>query len=81
MEHETVSHTGVMSDDELAEVAGGAKFNMVALNPQPIPPGRINLAALNPQPLPPGPINLVGLNPQPLPPNPCRIPGCPGPVF
>lgn len=26
----------------------------IALNPQPLPPGRTSLQALNPQPLPPG---------------------------
>jgi IstB-like ATP binding protein len=44
--------------------------NLVALNPQPLPPdASINLVALNPQPLPPdATIELVALNPQPLPP-------------
>ena len=46
-------------------------LNLVALNPQPIPPGtRIRLVALNPQPLPPKTtIDFVALNPQPLPPS------------
>jgi hypothetical protein len=45
--------------------------DLVALNPQPIPPGvQIKLVALNPQPLPPkATIDFVALNPQPLPPN------------
>ena len=45
--------------------------DLVALNPQPIPPGiKINLVALNPQALPPdATIELVALNPQPLPPS------------
>ena len=44
--------------------------DLVALNPQPLPPdATINLVALNPQPLPPdATIELVALNPQPLPP-------------
>ena len=45
--------------------------NLVALNPQPLPPdATINLVALNPQPLPPKTtIDFVALNPQPLPPS------------
>jgi hypothetical protein len=47
-----------------------SSVNLVALNPQPLPPdAAINLVALNPQPLPPDArIELVALNPQPLPP-------------
>jgi hypothetical protein len=41
------------------------RFDRVALNPQPLPPGE--RVALNPQPLPPR--RRVGLNPQPEPPS------------
>ena len=34
----------------------------------------LNFAALNPQPIPPGRLDWATLNPQPLPPNPCRFP-------
>ena len=46
-------------------------INIVALNPQPLPPGiRINLVGLNPQPLPPdATITLLAPGPQPLPPD------------
>ncbi len=45
--------------------------DLVALNPQPLPPNAdIKLVSLNPQPLPPdATIELVALNPQPLPPD------------
>ena len=67
----------------LAAALGNSLFERLALNPQPIPPGRpsFDLGALNPQPLPPEPppdlgraalrssqFDLVALNPQPLPP-------------
>jgi hypothetical protein len=39
---------------------------LVALNPQPLPPGE--KVELNPQPIPPGFGDWVALNPQPLPP-------------
>jgi hypothetical protein len=40
--------------------------NIVALNPQPLPPAEA--VALNPQPLPPEGVDIVAMNPQPLPP-------------
>ncbi len=41
-----------------------------AVSPTPVSALDVNLVALNPQPLPPRTrINLVGLNPQPLPPD------------
>ena len=40
----------------------------LALNPQPLPPGRAFRSMLNPQPLPPGRAFQTMLNPQPLPP-------------
>jgi hypothetical protein len=67
----------------LAAALRNSQFERLALNPQPIPPGRtsFDLVALNPQPLPPEPppnlgrgalhaslLELVALNPQPLPP-------------
>jgi hypothetical protein len=42
----------------------------IPVSPTPVSALDINIVALNPQPLPPGiRINLVGLNPQPLPPD------------
>ena len=54
-----------LSLSALDAVSGGLAMNLnfTALNPQPIPPGRLDWAMLNPQPLPP---KLKG-------------PGCPGP--
>jgi len=55
-----------------------SRFNIAALNPQPLPPrwsplNSFNTKALNPQPLPPrwspfSSLNTKALNPQPLPP-------------
>lgn len=38
-----------------------ARVETVALNPQPIPPGRYGRSALNPQPIPPG-RGVVGID-------------------
>ena len=54
-----------LTDTQLDAVAGGISFQQVALNPQPIPPGRTYFAAFS---------HSAGLH---LP----RTPGCPGPVF
>jgi hypothetical protein len=54
-----------LTEIELESVAGGIIFQQVALNPQPIPPGRSEFAAFH---------HSSGLN---LP----RTPGCPGPVL
>ena len=58
------NQTSNLTDNELDTVSGGIIFQHVALNPQPIPPGRTELATFH---------HSSGLN---LP----RGPGCPGPV-
>ena len=54
-----------LTDIELDAVAGGIIFQQVALNPQPIPPGRTEFAAFHHSSGPSLP----------------RNPGCPGPVL
>ena len=68
--------------DERARAAVGSVIDLVALNPQPLPPKTrqildsvIDAVALNPQPLPPkvaealrAVVGAVSLNPQPEPP-------------
>ena len=57
--------------DPIGPIAGLAgRFDRVALNPQPLPPGGISFddVAFNPQPEPP--ISAVGFDPQPDPPFP-----------
>jgi hypothetical protein len=55
--------TRILNDIQLDAVAGGITAQQVALNPQPIPPGRFELGSLH-----------AGLS-LTLP----RNPGCPGP--
>ena len=68
--------------DERARAAVGSVIDLVALNPQPLPPKTrqildsvFDAVALNPQPLPPkvvealrSVVNAVSLHPQPEPP-------------
>ena len=68
--------------DERAQAMVGSVIDLVALNPQPLPPKTqqilasvIDAVALNPQPLPPkvaealrSVVDAVSLNPQPEPP-------------
>ena len=61
----TISKTRELTIDEIDSVTGGLAFSFLALNPQPIPPGRIDFAQFQTA-LPLG-----------FP----RAPGCPGPVI
>lgn len=59
--------TSMTGQSALANPAGGIHpAGAVALNPQPIPPGRGSLGALNPQPIPPGRTPIFTM-PAPLP--------------